>query len=69
MNLNKYIKIQLVMLSQKYDISLIEISKVIDNQLSKHYTVNIKEKKDDAINKQEHFNSKKSLVSWLMCLD
>ncbi len=57
------------MLSQKYDISLIEITKVMDNQLSKHYTVNIKEKSDDAINKQEHFNSKKSLVSWLMCLD
>lgn len=69
MNLNKYIRIQLVMLSQKYDISLIEITKVMDNQLSKHYTVNIKEKSDDAINKQEHFNSKKSLVSWLMCLD
>ena len=68
MNLDKYIRIQLMILSKKYDISVVEVTKTKDNGLSKSYTVNIKEKQDGSINKQMHFNNKKSLVSWLMCL-
>lgn len=69
MNLDKYIKIQLIILSEKYDISVVDITKVTDGQVSKKYTVNYKEKKENAINKQEHFNNKRKLVSWLLCLN
>lgn len=69
MNLDKYIRIQLITLSKKYDISVVEITKPKENIISKKYTVNIKEKNENDINKQMHFNSKRSLVSWLMCLD
>lgn len=69
MSLDKYIRIQLIILSKKYDISVIDITKAIDGQISKKYTVNFKEKKENAINRQEHFKSKRQLVSWLLCLD
>ena len=65
----------MLMLSKKYDISIIEVTKVKKDEeskqdrISKSYTVNLKEKHEDAINEQSHFNSKKQLVSWLMCLD
>lgn len=69
MNLDKYIKIQLMILSKKYDISVIEVTKATEDKISRSYTVNIREKQEDAINEQMHFNSKRNLVSWLMCLD
>lgn len=69
MNLDKYIRIQLMVLSKKYDISVVEVTKVKDEKFSKSYTVNIKEKKDDSFNEQMHFGNKKNLVSWLLCLD
>lgn len=69
MNLDKYIRIQLMILSKKYDISVVEVTKTKEDGLSKSYTVNIKEKSEESINKQMHFNNKKDLVSWLMCQD
>jgi len=69
MNLDKYIRIQLMILSKKYDISVVEVTKAKEDGLSKSYTVNIKEKTEDALNERMHFNSKRNLVSWLMCLD
>ena len=68
MNLNKYINIMLIKLSDKYDISVIEIIKAKDKKIYKNYTVNIKEK--DSENKEQyHFNNKRQLVSWLTCLE
>lgn len=69
MNLDKYIRIQLMMLSKKYDISVVEVTKAKEDGLSKSFTVNIKERQEDSINKQMHFKNKKQLVSWLMCQD
>lgn len=69
MNLNKFINMQLLMLSKKYDISIVEVTKVIDNQIKKSITVNHKKKTKNALNRQMHFFSKKELVSWLMCLN
>lgn len=68
MNLDKYIRIQLMILSKKYDISVVEVTKAKEDGLSKSFTVNIKERQEDSINKQMHFKNKKQLVSWLMCL-
>lgn len=68
MNLNKYINIMLIKLSDKYDISVIEIIKAKDKKIYKNYTVNMKEK--DSENKEQyHFNNKRQLVSWLTCLE
>lgn len=68
MNLNKYINIVLIKLSDKYDISVIEIIKAKDKKIYKNYTVNIKTK-DNEDKKQYHFNNKRQLVSWLTCLE
>ena len=47
MNLNKYINIVLIKLSDKYDISVIEIIKAKDKKIYKNYTVNIKTKDNE----------------------
>ena len=58
----------LIKLSDKYDISVIEIIKAKDKKIYKNYTVNMKEK--DSENKEQyHFNNKRQLVSWLTCLE
>lgn len=69
MNLDKYIRIQLMILSKKYDISVVEVTKGQEDRVSKSYTVNFKEKQEGSINQQMHFGNKKNLVSWLLCLD
>lgn len=59
----------LINLSERYDISLIEVYKPKEGKIFKNFTVNLKTKDDnDSSNEQYHFNSKKQLVSWLMCL-
>lgn len=58
----------LIKLSDKYDISVIEIIKAKDKKIYKNYTVNIKEK-DNENKEQYHFNNKRQLVSWLTCLE
>lgn len=67
MNLDRYIKILLIKLSEKYDISVVHVLKARDGKTSNKYTVNIKEKIEDSINKQYHFINKQELVSWLLC--
>ena len=69
MNLDKYIRIQLSILSKKYDISVVELTSAKDGKVSKNYTVHLKNK--DALEKKykKQFNNKKELVSWLICLD
>lgn len=60
----------LINLSERYDISLVEVYKPKEGKIFKNYTINLKPKKDDeeASNEQYHFSSKRKLVSWLMCL-
>lgn len=58
----------LIKLSDKYDISVIEIIKTKDKKIYKNYTVNMKTK-DNEDKEQYHFNNKRQLVSWLTCLE
>jgi len=70
MNLDKAIKIKLLTLSSKYDISLIEIQKPKENRISRVFNFNYKlidAPKTDNICKT--FYNKKDLVSWLICLE
>ena len=70
MNLDLFIKMKMIELSAKYDISLIEISKVKDNRLKKIFNFNYKlldAPKSDNICMT--FYNKRELVSWLSCLN
>lgn len=59
----------LINLSEKYDISLIEVYKPREGKIFKNFTVNLKVKDDeDSSSGQYHFSNKRQLVSWLMCL-
>ena len=68
MNLDKFIRIKLTELSQKYDLSLIEIQTAKEGNVSKIYKIIVKAKKDDDEDIKEEFYSKRQLVSWLLCL-
>ena len=69
MNLAKYIRIALTNLSNKYKITLIEITVAKDGKVNKNYSVSYEELNSDEIYlKKEIFKSKRELVSWLLCL-
>ncbi len=69
MNLDKYIRIALTNLSNKYKITLIEITVAKDGKVNKNYSVSYEELNSDEIYlKKEIFKSKRELVSWLLCL-
>lgn len=69
MNIDKMIKIKMIELSKKYDISMIEISKVKDNRISRTITINYCLLNDTEAEKYtKKFYSKRDLVSWLVCL-
>lgn len=64
------IKIKLLELSSKYEISLIEIQKPKDGKISRVFNFNyrlIDSPKLDNICKS--FHNKRDLVSWLVCLE
>lgn len=70
MSLNKYIKLKMIQLSSKYDISLIQISKVKDNKVKNTLNFNYKPLSTDyKENKCVRFYNKRELVSWLSCLE
>lgn len=69
MNLDKMIRIKLAMLSNKYDISLIEIKKAKDGKVSSSFTLNYELIDNKSSHKKEFFSNKRELVSWLMCLE
>ena len=57
-------------LSSKYDMSLIEISKVKDGKVNKTYNFNYKPINGmPTDNICERFYNKRELVSWLLCLE
>lgn len=69
MNLDKYIRIALTNLSKKYKITIIEITVAKDGKVGKNYSVSYEELHSDKIYpEKENFNSKRELVSWLLCL-
>ncbi len=68
MNLNKMIRTQLLILSNKYDMSLIEIQNIKNGKIGKTYNFNYK-LKDTKLNTSKRFNNKRELVSWLLCLN
>lgn len=59
MNLDKFIRIKLTELSQKYDLSLIEIQTAKEGNISKIYKIIVKAKKDDDEDLKEEFYSKR----------
>lgn len=68
MNLDKYIKIMLTKLSEKYKVTIVEIIVGKSKKISKNYTVSLERTYRDKLYKTtERFNSKRQLVSWLMC--
>jgi len=74
MSLDKYIRIKLLELSRKYEISLIEIQKPTKKgrkkYISKIINFNYRPKKTSpAENKCMTFYSKRNLVEWLVCLE
>lgn len=73
MSLDKIIKVKMLELSKKYDISLIEIQKPseIDDKtiISKIILFNYKLKNESpSENNKLEFRNKRELVSWLVCL-
>lgn len=74
MKLDNYIKIKMIELSKKYDVSLIEIqvpkSKGRKKWISKVFNFNYRPKGTSSIeNECRTFYNKRDLVSWLMCLE
>lgn len=70
MNLDMFIRVKLLSLSNKYELSLVEISKVKDGKFRKTYNFNYRphesRPKDNICNT---FYNKRELVSWLACLN
>lgn len=69
MNINQMIRTQLLILSNKYDMSLIEIQNIKDGKIGKTYNFNYRLKNTENINISKRFNNKRELVSWLLCLN
>lgn len=68
MNLDKYIRIMLTNLSNKYKVTIVEIIVAKDGKISKNYSVSFEQEEEGKINKHtERFKNKRELVSWLMC--
>lgn len=70
MNLDRMIRIKLIELSSKYDISLVEIQKPKDGKVSRVINFTYRPKDTSPIeNECISFRNKKELVSWLVCLN
>ena len=70
MNLDKFIKMKMIQLSAKYDMSLIEISRVKDERVKKALNFNYKPlDAEPTENICQRFYNKRELVSWLSCLE
>lgn len=70
MNLDKMIKIKLLELSSKYEISLIDIQKPKDGKINRVFNFNYRLIDEPATNNVcKRFYNKLDLVSWLTRLD
>lgn len=66
--MDKYLKVILLTLNKKYDITLIEITKFNDGKIGKCINFNYKLKEDSEYIKKRFYN-KTELVRWLQCLE
>lgn len=70
MKLDQIIRLKMIELSSKYEISLVEISKPKEGKIKRTINFNIKplgaKPKDNVC---KHFSNKRELVSWLVCLE
>lgn len=70
MKLDQYIRMKMIELSEKYEMSLVEITKVKDQHVNKAYNFNYRLLGTGSTeNKCERFYNKRELVSWLLCLE
>lgn len=67
MSLDKFIRIKLTELSEKYNITIIEITVARSKKVSKIFKVNMQPLKDEDDCITDEFSSKRSLASWLLC--
>lgn len=69
MNMDRMIDVNIIRLSNKYKISIVETRKYNDEfkRVTKSYVINMLEKTEHSYNKQNWFKNKKELVSWLVC--
>lgn len=69
MNIDRMIDFNIVRLSTRYKISIVETKKYNEeyNKVTKSYIVNYQEKVEHSYNIQQHFKNKRELVSWLSC--
>lgn len=69
MSLDKSIRILLLTLSDKYKITIIELTIAKDGKISKTFRVSYELlNNQDEFPAKEEFKSKRDLVRWLMCL-
>lgn len=68
MNLNKYIRMSLINLSNKYKITIIELTVAKEQKISKTYRLSYETIDDKMAPIKEEFKSKRDLARWLMCL-
>ena len=70
MKLDQIINGKMIELSKKYNMSLVQISKVKDGLVKKTYNFNYRPlKSKPKENKCMRFYNKRDLVSWLVCLE
>ncbi len=68
MNLDKCIRIMLTKLSKKYKVTLVEIIVGKKERINKSYTISLERTYRNKLYKTtKRFNSKRQLVSWLIC--
>lgn len=65
MNLDKYIRMGLIKLSANYEISLTEITKVVDRKIKRLFILEYKSL-ETGYKIKDYFGNKRELVKWLM---
>lgn len=67
MNLDKSIRISLSILSNRYKITILEITVAQDKKINKNFKIICQNTKSKKVIR-ESFKNKRDLVRWLMCL-
>ena len=69
MNIDRMIDYNIIRLSKRYKISIVETKKYNQeySRVTKSYIVNYQENTEHSYNIQQHFKNKRELVSWLAC--
>lgn len=69
MNIDRMIDFNIIRLSSKYKISIVETRKYNEElkRVTKSYVLNYQDKKENSYNNQEYFKNKREIASWLAC--